>query len=255
MQKPLLMITKNPEFDERGEVVLGQCEPFTPGWRLVLVGEDRSHEELLVGTYTDLRKIQESCATLKKADTIRKRVQEMRALLNSSVTETVAVEFGNSDSAKISTPLLEPTQTSLIPAVPEGVEKTTKVKKKEDDETKVSGDHDDFFEISEESGLRVALVIDPDRVSEPGELTQHLKRLTEGKPKAIVLDLSRIQNLASRAVNELVFFRDTCAEEQIAFGLCRLRKSVRKLLDQLQPENPPAVFADPEAARAELLKK
>src|SRR5689334_19978442 len=89
----LLVITKEPEFDVRGDVVLGQCEPFTSGWSLLMINGDGKHESLLVGTYTDLRKIQESCSEIEDPAQVRKRVSDMRALMLSSVTETVAFNF------------------------------------------------------------------------------------------------------------------------------------------------------------------
>lgn len=240
MHRRLLIITKDPEFDDRGEVVLGQCEPFTSGWKLVLVNADRTQEQLLSGTYTDLRKIQETCSSIEDADKVRKRVGEMRALINSSVTETVAVEFDEEDQgASGSTKILDPTQTDFMPAIPEKM-------------TETSGDG--FFELKKHQGVILALVADPDRASDVSLLNQHLKKLIEQKPKAIVLDLGRVQNLASRAMQELCIFRDQCVSENIRFGICNLRKGVQKLIENLGHENPPSVYATPEAALAELVE-
>lgn len=91
MRRRLLIICKEPEFDSRNEVVLGQCEPFTSGWNLILVSVNGSKENLLVGSYTDLRRVQESCAEIESPELIRKRVADMRILLSASVTETLAV--------------------------------------------------------------------------------------------------------------------------------------------------------------------
>lgn len=240
MQRRLLIITKDPEFDDRGEVVLGQCEPFTSGWKLILIHPDRTYEPLLGGTYTDLRKIQENCASIDDAEKVRKRVGEMRALIHSSVTETVAVEFDDDDGGPSgSTKLLDPTQTDFMPPVMDKIQET-------------SGDG--FFELSKQQGVIVALVVDPDRASDLAQLNQHLRKLLEQKPRAIVLDLGRIQNLASRALHELCLFRDLCEEDQIRFGLCNLRKTVQKLIENLGQDNPPLVYASPEAALAEMVE-
>lgn len=240
MQRRLIIITKDPEFDDRGEVVLGQCEPFTSAWRLVLVHPDRRMEALLSGTYTDLRKIQETCSTIDEPEKVRKRVNEMRALINSSVTETVAVEFdedeeGNSGSTKI----LDPTQTDFMPAVTEQIQQT-------------SGDG--FFELNRHRGAIVALVADPDRASDVVLLNNQLRKLLEQRPKAIILDLSRIQNLSTRALQELCNFRDQCESADIRFGICNLRKGVQKLIDTLGHEHPPQVYDTPESALAELVE-
>lgn len=235
MPRRLLLITKDPEFDERGEVVLGQCEPFTSGWKLILVFEDRRHETLISGTYSDLRRIQESCSPIDEPLLIKKRVEEMRALLNSSVTETVAVDFRSDPGG--STKIMEPTQTGMMAAVSEEL-------------TAAVGEG--FFELEQRDGMIVALLADPDRVSDLPTLNRNLKHLLEAQPRAIVLDLSRIQNLASRVVHELVHFRDECKDQEISFGLCSLRKSVHRLFENLGTENPPQVFEDPEAALSAL---
>ena len=237
MRRRILLITKEPDFDERGEVVLGQCEPFTAGWVLKLVRTDKSHETLLVGNYMDLRKIQENCISIEDPEVIKKRVNEMRSLLNSSVTETVAVEFNAAPPASESARILDPTQTGVLPAVPASVQLT-------------SGDG--FFELRKEEGVVVAMFADPERVSDLALLNQQLRKLLDMKPRAIVLDMGHIQNFASRAVQELVLFRDHCREAQIGFGLCNLRKTVQKLIENLGLETPPAVYEDSAAALAEI---
>ena len=94
MRRRLLIISKDPEFDMRGEVVLGQCEPFTSGWNLYLVSPDGKRENLFTGTYNDLKKIQESCLDIDDPALVRKRVLDMRMILITSVTETVAIGSG-----------------------------------------------------------------------------------------------------------------------------------------------------------------
>lgn len=237
MLRRILLITKDPEFDERGEVVLGQCEPFTAGWALILVHTDKKRETLLAGNYTDLRKIQEHCFGLDDPEAVKRRVNEMRALLNSSVTETVAVEFNSSQPPSDSGRILDPTQTGVLPAVPASVLQT-------------SGEG--FFELRKEDGVVVALLADPDRAGDVAVLNQQLRKLLDSKPRAIVLDLGRVQNLASRVVQELVLFRDHCQEVHIGFGLCNLRKTVQKLIENLGLENPPTVYDDSAAALAEI---
>jgi len=233
MNSRLLIITKDPEFDDRGEVVLGQCEPFTSGWKLVLVHPDCKQEQLLAGSYTDLRKIQENCGTIVDVDKVRKRVSDMRTLINSAVTETVAVDFGQQDRSASATQLLDPTQTDFMPVVT-------------DKRTQTTGDL--FFELQRQEGILLALLADPERASDVALLNQNLRKLLEQKPKAIVLDLVRIQHLASRVVHELVLFRDQCEADGIAFGLCNLRKSVQKLFENIGHENPPTFYENSAAA-------
>jgi len=241
MQRRLLIITKDPEFDDRNEVVLGQCEPFTPGWRLIMVPNapngGRMQEEVLVrGVYSDLRRIQESCSQLENPDDVRKRVASMRALMDTSGTETVLVDYASAESqsaAANSSRLMEPTQ--VLPVAPS-------------DPTLSIDSDNGFFELRNENGVLLALVTDPDSAADLGRFNRELGKLVSSRPRAIILDLSRIQNLALRAVNDFLLFRDQCQEQNINFGLCSLRKSVQKLLDNLGHEDPLNVYPTPEAA-------
>jgi hypothetical protein len=116
MRRRLLIITKDPEFDMRGEVVLGQCEPFTSGWNLYLVYPDGKKESLVTGTYSDLRKIQEGCIDVDDPEAVRKRVLDMRMILITSVTETVAIGSGRPAAAADKEPTreLEPLDNSHV---------------------------------------------------------------------------------------------------------------------------------------------
>lgn len=67
----IVVISKPPEFEENGEPVSGQCEPYLGGWRLRLI-QDGGEEELLSGTYHELRCFQLRC--------IGKGPEEIRAI-------------------------------------------------------------------------------------------------------------------------------------------------------------------------------
>jgi hypothetical protein len=114
MRRRLLIITKDPEFDMRGEVVLGQCEPFTSGWNMFLIYPDGKKESLVTGTYSDLRKIQEGCIGIDDPAAVRKRVMDMRMILIKSVTETVAVGASKNHASTDREPTkeLEPLRSS-----------------------------------------------------------------------------------------------------------------------------------------------
>jgi hypothetical protein len=67
-------ISKLPEFTEDGEVVPGQCEPYTSGWRLRIVA-DGVAENLQSGTYYELRRVQRRCIG-KTPDEVRMMAAE-----------------------------------------------------------------------------------------------------------------------------------------------------------------------------------
>ena len=77
----LLVITKKPEYGEKGHLVTGQCDPQAPGWELRLLlpptggAAPPAPEALLQGAYGHLRSIQLRCRG-KGLDEIRACVAE-----------------------------------------------------------------------------------------------------------------------------------------------------------------------------------
>jgi hypothetical protein len=223
MRRRLLIIYKDPEFDERDEVILGQCEPFTSGWQLILIPPEGDRETLLTGTYTDLRKIQESCSTLDEIDLVRQRVRDMRSLITSTVTETVA--FGRAGSLHESTRVL-PLGAAAIPhKLGEGL-----------------------LEVKDEEGALIAILADPDRADDVAALDPNLRLLLEYRPRAIVLDLSRVPEPPTPLADELASFRDACEKVHVFFGICSATESAREMLANAKRSLD--VFADSEAALA-----
>lgn len=223
MRRRLLIIYKDPEFDERDEVILGQCEPFTSGWKLILIPPDGPRETLLTGTYTDLRKIQESCAPLDEIDSVRQRVRDMRSLITSAVTETVALRKNGS--------VFE--STRVLPlgaaAIPEQL-------------------GEGLLLIKDEEGALIAVLADPARADNVAILDPNLRILLEYRPRAIVLDLSRVPQPTLPLADELVTFRDACQKAHVFFGICNATQAARELL--ANSSRALDVFADSAAALA-----
>ena len=63
----LLTISKQPAYGPKGEVVIGQCEPYTSGWRLRLLNKGEE-DVLLEGNYYDLRQVQMRCQGKKDGE-------------------------------------------------------------------------------------------------------------------------------------------------------------------------------------------
>jgi len=207
MRRRLLIITKEPEFDVRGEVVLGQCEPFTSGWRLIMVDPSNNRETLLTGTYTDLRKIQDSCSSIDDPAHVKRRVNDMRALLMSSVTETVAVRFDQQSSHDVTKPL-EPI-TSIMPAVP----------------TCTPGG---LLNLEPTNGVLVATVVQPERADDAHYLKHEMQTLLECHPKAVLMDLGRVPNLSPGTFRELAGMRDRLRETGAGFALCNVTGAMQQ---------------------------
>lgn len=216
MRRRLLIITKEPEFDSRGDVVLGQCEPFTSGWKLVMILPDKTRETLLVGTYTDLRKVQESCVELEEPARVRTRVQEMRALLVASITETVVAQFAGG--------VHDPAETRELPSVrPEHTP-------------------GGLFDVVSDSGLLVATVVQPERADDEAYLKNELLALLTWHPQAVLMDLGRVSSLSAGCFRELTGVRDKLLETGAKFALCNLTQSMQQKVQMLKTEDALAVF-------------
>ena len=216
MRRRMVIITKEPEFDSRGDVVLGQCEPFTSGWKLLMVMPDNTRETLLVGTYTDLRKVQESCSRLDDPERVRKRVQDMRALLVASVTETVVAQMSSGPA--------DPGETRELAAVlprqtPGGL-----------------------CDLVSDGGLLVATVVQPERADDELYLKNELLALLGWHPQAVLMDLGRVSNLSAGCFKELAGVRDRLHEAGAKFALCNLTHAMQQKVQTMKTKDALAVF-------------
>jgi anti-anti-sigma regulatory factor len=179
----------------------------------MLIEPDLKRETMLRGTYTDLRKIQESCVALETPEAVRKRVQELKVLLSASVTDTLALDFGRRRDE----------ETKSLPAVgkPEG---------------------ESLFETRNEAETLVALLADPLRANDPEVLKEGLRLLADRKHKAIVVDLSRVEMLGVPALLLLLGFREQCQAEKVGYGLCGLPEKLRSKLEELGLAKLPVIY-------------
>ncbi len=279
MERRILLITKPPEFDSKGEVVLGQCEPFTSGWELRLITTDGEWETLATGTYADLRKIQEACTPISSSDEIRRKVEAMKPLLLMGSTETLVMKaetelspgLGGEDAPITGKEAYaasgtqrederEPKENS------EGAEIEGKTEKKAEEagdrggEAAVSGGEREVGKSSEETdrilvtvetagqGGVVASIHDPSLVADIGALNNMLNTLLQQSPRAIVLDLGCITTLSSRTARELGRFRDECKNKGCRFVLGAVKRSVRKVLDLIELPEPIELYESLEDA-------
>jgi anti-anti-sigma regulatory factor len=234
MSRRLLIIWKDPEFDNRGEVVLGQCEPFTSGWTLTLIQPSRERENLMVGTYTDLRKIQESCAEIDTVEKIRKRVQDMRALMLMSVTETVAIHLDrrtgrDSREETREMPTIQPKTSGPI-NTPGGL-----------------------LELTAANGVVIARISQPERASDSEFIRQEFSTLVEMRPAAVLIDLHSVESFTLAAFKELSIIRDRLRDTGAEFALCNVSPGARQKMQGLKAKDALAVY-DTQDSAMEALK-
>ena len=234
MQRRLLIISKDPEFDARDEVVLGQCEPFTSGWSLKMILPGGVQEELLVGTYTDLRRIQESCSQVDEPAAVKKRVGELRALLTAGVGETVAVQLSNGGHAP---PMMSQSATVEMRAVPsEGVVPTH-----------TPGG---LLNLEPNGGVLIATVVQPERADDANYLKKEFETVVNCRPKAVVMDLGRVPSLSTNSFKELAGIRDRLRQSGANFALCNVAGSMQQHLVKISEPLP--VFATQASALAAM---
>jgi anti-anti-sigma regulatory factor len=228
MRRRLLIISKDPEFDQRGDVVLGQCEPFTSGWSLIMIDKEGQREVLLVGTYTDLRKIQESCSEIDEPKHVRKRVSDMRALLLSSVTETLAVHLRRE-------PVVEAGETRELESV--HIPKQTP---------------GGLLTLAPSGHVVVATVAQPERADDNTYLKGELQSLLECHPKAVLMDMSKISNLSAASVQELAGIRDRLRDKGASFALCSVPQAMMQKIQTMKPKDILPVYENQAVAIAAL---
>ncbi|MCX7805168.1 MAG: STAS domain-containing protein [Planctomycetota bacterium] len=267
MGRRILLITKPPEFDSKGEVVLGQCEPFTSGWELRLVTDGES-ETLATGTYTDLRKIQEACIPLSSPVEVRRKAEEMKPLLLLGGSETLVMKAETGTAPDGEEEEAAPRGGNGADAAPEARGESEREPEEggEEEEAeaaagaggeegaggeagdgavsggesrKASEETDRILVTVEALGKGViASIQDPSVAADVGMLNNMLNTLLQQGPRAIVLDLGRIETLSSRAAREMGRFRDECRAKGCRFVLGAVRQSVRKVLDLIELPEP-----------------
>ncbi len=88
----VLVISRPPDFTPDGEIIPGQCDPTTDGWRLRLV-EDGVEEVLLEGTYLQLRRVQGRSAG-KPVEEARRLAAEAALEMADAASRTAEVGEG-----------------------------------------------------------------------------------------------------------------------------------------------------------------
>jgi hypothetical protein len=230
MRRRLLIITKEPEFDLRGEVVLGQCEPFTSGWSLILVNPDNKRETLLTGTYTDLRRIQESCSSLEEAAVIRKRVSDMRTLLLSSVTETLAVHMRREPQVEMGETREMESVTDVPKQTPGGL-----------------------LNLALNGSVLVATIAQPDRSEDSNYLKDELASMMKCHPRTVVMDLGPMANMSPGVFKEIAGVRDRLRENGGVLALCNVAQPVREKLMTLKARDAMPIYEN-QASAVQALK-
>jgi anti-anti-sigma regulatory factor len=218
----LLTISKQPAYGPKGEVVIGQCEPYTSGWRLRVL--DKGQEEVLLeGNYYDLRQVQLRC-TSKNVEEIRKIVEEMKPHLAAGGTashlQTAAAP--KQDSSVESTQILG--RTEIFQAMAEA-----ETNRATGPATENSG-----LLLERQEQCLIVRFVDPVAAAQDADrLRAIFDSLLVHEVKAYVLDLTLLQRVSSRVIRELVRFRENAAGAGRGFGIVTKRQEVVRTLESM----------------------
>ena len=181
----VVYVGKPPEFTETGEAVLGQCEPYTSGWVLKLSERGGPVEDLLQGTYYELRRVQRKCMG-KSIDEIRRVCEDARAELGEKAAKSV---FKRPVDTEESTHILDHKQVEKAVAEMEG---------------EAAGGEADEEALWQKAEDRGCIILKPggdaalDEMVSFGELSKEALRAS----KNVVIDLSAVGAASTQALEE-----------------------------------------------------
>jgi anti-anti-sigma regulatory factor len=232
----LLSISKKPVYGPKGEVVIGQCEPYTTGWQLRVL-DGGKEEVLLEGNYYDLRQVQLRCAGLPR-EGIRQAVEEMKPHLAAAGTASqvapVAAPAGASSGE--STQILGRAEINQALAEMESGPAAAPPAS--------SG-----LLLERQERCLIVRFVDPIAAAQDADrLKGVFDSLLKHDVRAYVLDLTLLQRVSSRVIRELVRFREDAAGAGRGFGIVTRREEVIRTLESMNLVGFLPLFSDTAAA-------
>ena len=228
----LFVISKLPEFTEDGEVIPGQCEPYTTGWRLRLM-ENGREEELLRGTYYELRRVQRRCAG-KTPEEARRLAAESRDALRKAVRPSPVP--GETEEA-----------TQIL-----GVEEVRRAMDEMEAAASAgeTGLYSDWFEFSDHGGVRVAVVRDSGDAVSADEIGRVLNAAFSSAAGGLVVDLAGFSSGSPAHARVLRDLAERARFEARFLGIVALGDALRTAASEVGCTELLDVHADVESAVA-----
>jgi anti-anti-sigma regulatory factor len=216
----LLTISKRPVFGPKGEVVIGQCEPYTSDWLLRLI-EGGKGTVLLEGNYYDLRQVQMRCGGLVP-EGIRKLVEEMKPHLAAGGAASHVAPAAAPEAARVgeSTQILG--RSEIYQAMAEMENKAA------------SSPENSGLLLERQERCLIIRFVDPIAAAQDADRLQAIfGSLLSHDVKAYVLDLTLLQRISSRVIRELVHFRESAAGAGRGFAIVTRRAEVIRTLESM----------------------
>jgi len=213
----VLVISKAPEFNEDGEVVLGQCEPYTSGWRLRLV-ENCKEEVLMEGTYYDLRRVQRRCKGLGG--------EELRALIDEAKEQSSGaaspVVMSSSSKANESTQILNPDDVRRAMA-----------------EAETAGEAYEAplnIDIRQDGPVTIISLPGGRTPLDEASFCRRIEETVGTSDTGVVVDLTGVPRLSSRMIKEFVRFKGLAEQRTKRFALASAEDTVMRVLELMNLE-------------------
>lgn len=249
----LLIISKHPVYTESGEVALGQCEPYTPGWRMRLY-RDGEEIVLLEGSYYDLRKVQQECAD-KPVDQIKQIASEAKEKMRSHQEATLVLRTPGHDTVSgTDVTELDGTQVLGTQEIQQALAEMQPPPAEDDDDE--TGEYVDAtgtapFEIVKVHGVVVATTVDPSILDTASALLQGLELLMSESSGALILDIGPVERLGKEPADVIGEFTEESERAGRFVALANVREQIVDALREMDINGTLVAFADVESAVAE----
>lgn len=225
-----LVISKFPVFTDEGEIIPGQCEPDTPGWRLRLF-EDGTESILMEGTYLLLRRVQKMA--------FGKTVAETRLIATEAENDALGTA---SDETREATEILD---YSDVRQAMLGLDLSAVLGE--------SSENLDWFELDEQDGITLATLNKAQESVTASLIALTLKTVSSHIDTPLVIDLATTERDATE-VSEILSGVVTEAVERNQFiGLIGVSDDLKSALENKLSRSDGLVFPD-FASAAEVVK-
>ena len=216
----LLTISKRPVFGPKGEVVIGQCEPYTSNWLLRLV-EGGKESVLLEGNYYDLRQVQMRCVGLDP-EGVRKLVAELKPHLAAGGAASHMESAAAPQAARVG-------ESTQILGRSEIYQAMAEMESKAAASPESSG-----LLLERQERCLIVRFVDPIAAAQDADrLRAIFDSLLAHDVRAYVLDLTLLQRVSSRVIRELVHFRENAAGAGRGFAIVTRRAEVISALESM----------------------
>ncbi|MGH7144605.1 MAG: STAS domain-containing protein [Planctomycetota bacterium] len=239
----VLYISNPPRFETNGDVVLGQCEFDTPSWELKLLLQDGPPVLLGSGAYRQLKQVQSRCQGITKVEELSAKAKELLGQIKGPpagsglkpVKEGRAhLEAEHRPSSTLDSAMIEKTLLRLADlssrkgrtAVPETLP----------------------VSYQQVKNLNVVRVETDILAAEADTLCDVLTQASKDNPGPVTLDLSAVEQIASRAVHEILRFSEDSRTAGRQFAVVGTTARVMTIFQLLNLDKKISFYKTPEAA-------